>query len=104
MPQLAADTAAGPEAVRAIGIVIATALAAAAMLGRTSAGRAGADAGPADPVDLGDAAARDGARASAPGAGRGAAGRRGGRRAARGAVRPPPRVPPVGGAGGAAVP
>ena len=40
MLQLAADTAAGPEAVRAIGIVIATALAAAAMLGRTSAGRA----------------------------------------------------------------
>src|ERR671910_1302880 len=36
----AAETAVGPEAVRAIGIVIATGLAAAAMLGRTSAGRA----------------------------------------------------------------
>lgn len=34
------DTAAGPELVRAIGIVLAAALAAAAMLGRTSAGRA----------------------------------------------------------------
>jgi hypothetical protein len=40
MIQLAADTAAGPEAVRALGIVIAAGLAAAAMLGRTSAGRA----------------------------------------------------------------
>ena len=37
---LAADTAAGPEAVRAIGIVIAAALAATAILGRTSAARA----------------------------------------------------------------
>jgi O-antigen ligase len=34
------DTAAGPELVRAIGIVLAAALAAAAILGRTSAGRA----------------------------------------------------------------
>ena len=37
---LAADTAAGPEAVRAIGIVIAAGLAATAILGRTSAARA----------------------------------------------------------------
>jgi O-antigen ligase len=40
MLQLAADTAAGPEGIRAIGIVIAAALAATAILGRTSAARA----------------------------------------------------------------
>jgi O-antigen ligase len=40
VPLAAVDTAAGPEAVRAIGIVLAAAFAAAAILGRTSAGRA----------------------------------------------------------------
>src|SRR5829696_4458847 len=45
MLQLAADTAAGPEGIRAIGIVIATGLAATAILGRTSAARAWATLG-----------------------------------------------------------
>src|SRR5215207_8325053 len=40
MLQLAADTAAGPEGIRAIGIVLAAALAAVAILGRTPAARA----------------------------------------------------------------
>ena len=38
------DTAVGPEALRAIGIVLAAALAAAAILGRTSAGARVGDA------------------------------------------------------------
>jgi O-Antigen ligase len=38
--EVAGDTAVGPEALRAIGIVVAAALAATAILGRTSAGRA----------------------------------------------------------------